>query len=123
MHSQICEFPSRTLYGSKLKSDPAVASHLLNDLPNTNVDSEEERQELLGTPIVFFDTAGCEYFERVDGEGDEGSRSNENEATLVKNWVDNLVPWHPFLSLYLYSCLTGLSRSLTKPNICHYAVS
>lgn len=91
MHSQICEFPSKTLYGSKLESDPSVASHLLSDLPNTHADSEEERQELLATPIVFFDTAGCEYFEKVDADVDDGSRSNENEATLVKNWVDSLV--------------------------------
>ena len=39
----------------------------------------------------FFDTAGCEYFERLDGDGDEGSRCNENEATIVSNWVDKLV--------------------------------
>ncbi|KAG5636874.1 hypothetical protein H0H81_006535 [Sphagnurus paluster] len=90
MHEQICTFPSKTLYASKLSSHTSVAGHLLQDLPNTQADAEDTR-EVLGTPVVFFDTAGCEYYERLDGDGDEGSRCNENEATVVKNWVEKLV--------------------------------
>jgi len=47
---------------------------------------------VLGTPVIFFDTAGCEYFERqdTDGDADEGSKCNENEALVVKNWVERL---------------------------------
>jgi DNA polymerase alpha-associated DNA helicase A len=89
MHSQICAFPSKTLYSSKLKSHPSVAGRLLQDLSNAHADSEDAK-EMLVTPVVFFDTAGCEYFERMDGDADEGSRCNENEATVVKNWVDRL---------------------------------
>ncbi|KAI6096068.1 AAA domain-containing protein [Pisolithus croceorrhizus] len=95
MHAQICEFPSKTLYASKLKSHESVSTHLLRDLPNTNgfVASEDEDtvKEVLGSPVVFFDTAGCEYFERLEGDGDEGSRCNENEATVVKAWTERLV--------------------------------
>ena len=96
MHDQICAFPSKTLYGSKLKSHSSVASHLLHDLSNVHASSEEEddddeKKDLLQNPVVFFDTAGCEYFERLNGDGDEGSRCNENEATIVSNWVDKLV--------------------------------
>ncbi|KAJ4496074.1 AAA domain-containing protein [Lentinula edodes] len=103
MHNQICTFPSRTLYSNKLTSHSSVANHLLLDLPETQSantstkasDDEETRKEILGTPITFFDTAGCEYFERLDGESggdsDEGSRCNENEATVVKQWVEGLV--------------------------------
>jgi DNA polymerase alpha-associated DNA helicase A len=91
MHAQICEFPSKTLYSSKLTSHESVASHLLRDLPEAKPESEEDEKEVLGTPVVFFDTAGCEYYERLEGDGDEGSRCNENEATVVKNWVGNLV--------------------------------
>ncbi|KXN82375.1 DNA polymerase alpha-associated DNA helicase A [Leucoagaricus sp. SymC.cos] len=92
MHAQICEFPSETLYSSKLQSHESVASHLLDDLPNASLDSEEDAKELLRTPVVFFDTSGCEYFERVDSaDRDEGSRCNENEATVVGNWVDKLI--------------------------------
>ncbi|RDB23722.1 DNA polymerase alpha-associated DNA helicase A [Hypsizygus marmoreus] len=91
MHSQICAFPSKTLYSSKLTSDASVRGHLLKDLPNTHADTEDDEKEMLATPVVFFDTAGCEYFERLEGDSDEGSRCNENEATVVKNWVDKLV--------------------------------
>ena len=91
MHNQICAFPSKTLYGSKLKSHASVASHLLHDLSNAKADSDADEKDLLQTPVVFFDTAGCEYFERLDGDGDEGSRCNENEGTIVSNWVDKLV--------------------------------
>ncbi|KAG6380181.1 putative DNA polymerase alpha-associated DNA helicase A [Boletus reticuloceps] len=35
MHAQICQFPSNTLYASKLKSHESVSSHLLCDLSNT----------------------------------------------------------------------------------------
>ena len=91
MHAQIAAFPSKVMYHSKLKSHDSVAAHLLRDLPNVHAESEDEEKELLGTPVVFYDTAGCEYFERVDGDGDEGSRCNENEAAVVKRSVEQLV--------------------------------
>ncbi|KAJ7507151.1 AAA domain-containing protein [Mycena galericulata] len=87
----ICAFPSATLYSSKLTSSSSVASRLLLDLPGTHADSADDEKEILATPVVFFDTAGCEYFERTEGDTDEGSRCNENEATVVKNWVDKLI--------------------------------
>jgi DNA polymerase alpha-associated DNA helicase A len=91
MHADICAFPSETLYSSKLTSHPSVASHLLRDVPGIQAGSEEDNKDILGTPSVFFDTAGCEYFERVDEDGDEGSRCNENEAMVVKTWAEKLV--------------------------------
>ncbi|KAI0685178.1 AAA domain-containing protein [Cytidiella melzeri] len=90
MHAQIASFPSKVMYHNKLTSHKSVAEHLLRDLPNAKATSEDEEKELLGTPVAFYDTAGCEYFERVDGDGDEGSRCNENEATVVKNVVEQL---------------------------------
>ncbi|KAG8216052.1 DNA helicase [Butyriboletus roseoflavus] len=95
MHAQICKFPSKALYASKLKSHDSVSSHLLSDLPNTRsftqTKDEETIKETLGSPVVFFDTSGSEYYERLEGDGDEGSRSNENEALVVKGWTENLV--------------------------------
>ncbi|THG99271.1 hypothetical protein EW026_g3058 [Hermanssonia centrifuga] len=91
MHAKIAAFPSKVMYHSKLNSHASVAAHLLRDLPNTKAESEEEETELLGTPVAFVDTAGCEYFERTEGDGDEGSRCNENEATVVKRCVEQLV--------------------------------
>lgn len=90
MHAHIASFPSKVMYHSRLKSHSSVQAHLLRDLPNTRVDSEDDEKEILGTPVVFYDTAGCEYFERLEGDGDEGSRCNENEASVVKMWIDQL---------------------------------
>lgn len=91
MHSNICDFPSKTLYSSKLVPDPSVASHLLADLPGAENGNDDDNDDDLKQPVVFFDTSGCEYFERLDGDNEEGSRCNENEGTIVKNWVDELV--------------------------------
>ena len=96
MHEKICEFPSKMLYQSRLKSDPSVATHLLSDLKNVQARNDSEDNpasspEILETPIVFIDTAGCEYFERNVEGNDEGSKLNENEAMLVKAWVEKLV--------------------------------
>ena len=51
----------------------------------------DDDDDILSNPVVFFDTAGCEYYERTEGDSDEGSKCNENEVTIVKNWVDQLV--------------------------------
>lgn len=91
MHATICQFPSKTLYHNKLESHNSVSEHLLSDIVESEDTDEEAIKEVLGTPVVFFDTAGCEYFERLEGDGDEGSRCNENEAMVVKSWVDKLV--------------------------------
>jgi DNA polymerase alpha-associated DNA helicase A len=55
------------------------------------VSTETELTEITAEPVVFFDTAGCVFYESVDVEGDDASRSNENEAVVVKKWVDELV--------------------------------
>ena len=101
MHDRICDFPSKTLYGSRLKSHSSVSSHLLRDFPNAQ--ASEDDDEVLQHPIVFFDTSGCEYFEKLDGDSDEGSRCNENEASVVKMWVDQLVSRSPTGISYLNS--------------------
>jgi DNA polymerase alpha-associated DNA helicase A len=95
MHKQICEFPSKTLYRSKLRSHSSVEAHLLKDLVE---DDTEDPDEVLQHPVVLFDTAGCEFFERLEStstsgskDSDEGSRCNENEAMIVKQWVEKLV--------------------------------
>ncbi|GJE86304.1 P-loop containing nucleoside triphosphate hydrolase [Phanerochaete sordida] len=90
MHAKIAEFPSKVMYHNKLTSHTSVAGHLLKHLPNTEAATEDEETELLGTPVAFFDTAGCEYFERLEGDGDEGSRCNENEAMVVKRYIEEL---------------------------------
>ncbi|TCD62127.1 hypothetical protein EIP91_007302 [Steccherinum ochraceum] len=90
MHKRIVTFPSRKMYDSRLRSHPSVSSRLLRDLPNIT-DTRDDDDDILSTPVVFFDTAGCEYFERTEGDSDEGSKCNENEVTIVKNWADQLI--------------------------------
>lgn len=100
MNTQIATFPSRSLYNSSLISHPSVASRTLLNLPSVingpdNVD-EEEKMEHLEPPVVFLDTSGCEFFERTDDEENgkasgEGSKSNENEAEVVRSYVEKLV--------------------------------
>jgi DNA polymerase alpha-associated DNA helicase A len=92
LNNPVAEFPSKVMYGSRLKSHESVKSRLLRDLPNiVSTDRVEADKEILETPVVFFDTAGCEFFERADNGSDEGSRSNENEAEVVRRWVNDLV--------------------------------
>ncbi len=93
MHSAIARFPSTTLYSSKLISHDSVANHLLKDLPGLS-DDETLKAGVLDVPLVFFDTSGCEFYERIENDdgkrGDEGSRSNENEAVMVQSWIETL---------------------------------
>ena len=91
MNRKIAEFPSRVMYHNRLRSHKSVASHLLDDLPNTSAEDDDEAEEILRTPVVFIDTAGSEYYERVEGDHDEGSRCNENEALVVKKYIARLV--------------------------------
>ncbi|TRM70057.1 AAA domain-containing protein [Schizophyllum amplum] len=124
MHEDICDFPSKTLYGGKLHPDPAVAKRLLHDLPairlaRESAGVEETEDDVLAVPVVFFDTAGCEYYERLEGDADEGSRCNENEATIVKNWVSELVQAGVLPSqiavITPYQAQVGLLTSLLRP--------
>ncbi|KZV75712.1 P-loop containing nucleoside triphosphate hydrolase protein [Peniophora sp. CONT] len=90
MHKTIADFPSKILYQAKLRAHESVAEHILADLPTIDANGEVVNEDLTA-PVIFFDTAGCEYFERLDGDGEEGSRCNENEAAVVKIWVDTLI--------------------------------
>ncbi|KAL1411388.1 hypothetical protein Q8F55_002344 [Vanrija albida] len=95
MNKNIAAFPATTLYNDDLLSDPSVAEHTLLDLPTIADPTSEDSIDLLGHTVVFFDTAGCEFFERTDGDSKgsigEGSKSNENEAAIVAKWARKLV--------------------------------
>ena len=106
MNEHIAAFPSETLYDDLLVSDPSVAKRTLLSL-STIIDAvSDDTKETLEPTVVFFDTAGCEFFERSESDSDgdvkvvkgalgEGSKSNENEAVVVANWAKKLVsPTH-----------------------------
>lgn len=91
MNQEICAFPNQELYGSKLQSAPAVANHLLKDLDNVKSDSQNVDNDILGYPVIFLDTAECQYFDQTSAYDSDGSRSNQNEALIAQQWVKKLV--------------------------------
>jgi DNA polymerase alpha-associated DNA helicase A len=95
MHEKIMRFPSDELYESKLEAAEAVKARLLTGLPY-DVEENEDTIE----PLIFFDTQGGDFPEKseeedVDKKVKKGiaseSKSNEMEAALVKDHVQNLV--------------------------------
>lgn len=100
MNEIIASFPSTKLYENNLISDPSVAKRTLLDLPSISDPSSADIKDLLEPPVIFFDTAGCEFYERsesddLDGKQakglGEGSKSNTNEAEIVVKWARSLV--------------------------------
>jgi superfamily I DNA and/or RNA helicase len=83
MHRDIMQFSSGEFYEDSLVADPLVASHRLSDLPNV-VESDLTR-----TPVHFIDTAGANYDESLDNDGE--SRLNVSEAELVILKVQSLL--------------------------------
>jgi len=82
MHQQIMAFSSQTFYGGTLVAHPTVATHLLCDLPGVTT------SDLTATPIDFIDTAGADYSEALEPDGE--SRFNEGEAQVVQRKVAQL---------------------------------
>lgn len=82
MHQQIMEFSSQTFYQGTLVAHPTVASHRLCDLPGVS------ENPLTATPVAFIDTAGADYQEALEPDGE--SRFNEGELHLVENKVIQL---------------------------------
>ncbi|RDW74426.1 putative DNA helicase [Aspergillus mulundensis] len=93
MHEKIMRFPSDELYESKLVAADNVKSRLLKDLPYEVQETDDTKE-----PVVFWDTQGGDFTEKVEDEDvakKEGllseSKSNEMEALVVARHVDNLV--------------------------------
>jgi DNA polymerase alpha-associated DNA helicase A len=96
MHEKIMRFPSDELYDSKLVAADFVKDRLLKDLKYEVEDTEDTRE-----PLVFWDTQGGDFPEKVEDEGVIGkggkgmslgdSKCNEAEAALVKMHVASLI--------------------------------
>jgi DNA polymerase alpha-associated DNA helicase A len=93
MHETIMKFPSDELYDGKLVAAEAVKKRLLRDLDE--VDETDDTKE----PLVFFDTQGGDFPEKLEEDAPTGkksimlsdSKSNEMEAAVVKMYVKNLI--------------------------------
>lgn len=105
MNETISSFPSAALYASELRDAPSVAQRRLVELPSIADPTSEAAQDALHPTVIFFDTAGCEMYERNAGDDGsligDGSRYNENEAEIVARWVRELV-----------SCKIGLQTTI-----------
>ncbi|KKA26751.1 hypothetical protein TD95_000862 [Thielaviopsis punctulata] len=98
MHEAIMRFPSDQLYEGRLVAAEAVGGRLLSQI------SEVEETDETNCPVIFYDTQGGDFPEKVEDEADSGSggkpkirsltgesKSNEMEAELVKSHVKALV--------------------------------
>ncbi len=83
MHQSIMKFSSDTFYDGSLVADASVRSHRLCDLPQVI------ETELTNRPIEFIDTAGGEYDEQVEADGE--SKLNPKEANLIVRLVAELM--------------------------------
>lgn len=96
MHEAIMRYPSDALYNSQLTAAESVKARLLTSLPYEVEETEDTKE-----PLVFWDTQGGDFPEKIEDEGVIGkggkglslgdSKSNEAEAALVKMHVNNLL--------------------------------
>ncbi|GAA5842966.1 hypothetical protein JCM5353_001026 [Sporobolomyces roseus] len=122
-NSKINEFPSKTLYGSELVPDETVMERKLGDLlEDEDGGGGGEDEEDLNEQVVFFDTAGLAMYERSAEEGSgygSESKSNENEAEIVLNYVKFLIkariPTSSISIISPYSSQVLLLSSLIHP--------
>jgi ATP-dependent RNA/DNA helicase IGHMBP2 len=83
MHESIMQFSSAEFYEGDLQADPSVGSHRLCDLQAVRSDALTE------SPVEFIDTAGADYNEQIEPDGE--SRLNPEEAGLVSRQVRALL--------------------------------
>lgn len=83
MHEAIMGFSSNQFYDGELVADVTVKGHRLCDLPGVG------ESPLTCDPIEFIDTAGAEFDEQTEADGD--SRLNPKEANLIVRLVRELL--------------------------------
>jgi superfamily I DNA and/or RNA helicase len=83
MHESIMQFSSDTFYDGKLIADASIRQHRLCDLPDVI------EMPLTDSPLVFIDTAGAEFEEQIEPDGE--SKLNPKEANLVIQLIGDLI--------------------------------
>lgn len=83
MHHKIMQFPSQFFYDSELVADVNVSEHQLTD------DDEIQINPLTLSPLLLVDTAGADFLEEIEAEGE--SKLNPKEAKLVVTLVEQMV--------------------------------
>ena len=83
MHESIMKFSSDVFYADSLIADASVKNHRLCDLPDV------VETPLTQEPLEFIDTAGAEFDEQVEADGE--SKLNPKEANLVVRFIGELI--------------------------------
>ena len=83
MNKKIMDFPSQYFYEAELIADPSVINHCLTDDSSVSVDEFTQR------PLLFVDTAGADFVEAIEEEGE--SKFNPNEARIIVGLVHQLL--------------------------------
>lgn len=82
MHAHIMQFSSEQFYGGALEAHETVVSHLLHGLPPVTP------SPLTAEPVSFIDTAGADWDEELEPDGE--SRRNPREGAFVLRKVRQL---------------------------------
>lgn len=82
MHQDVMQFSSEAFYRASLTADSSVATHRLCELPTV------QATELTESPLLFVDTAGANWDEEMEPDGE--SRRNPHEGKLVLRLVNQL---------------------------------
>jgi ATP-dependent RNA/DNA helicase IGHMBP2 len=83
MNAHIMQFSSERFYRNTLQADPSVASHVLSGLPLV------QSSPLTDSPVTFIDTAGADWHEEAEPEGE--SKRNLQEGAFVLRKVEQLL--------------------------------
>ena len=87
MHQKIADWASHALYGGALQTHQSVKDRTLAQL-NGVQSLEDDDDDVLSSPLVLIDTAGCDMHESTNAAG---SRFNTAEAELVQQHVGKLL--------------------------------
>jgi ATP-dependent RNA/DNA helicase IGHMBP2 len=111
MHERIMTWSSEALYGGGIEAHASVRAHLLQELPQVAPAADT------AAPLVFIDTAGCDFEEEREAQGD--SRSNPGEARLLEAHVGRLlaagVRPQEIAVITPYNAQVGLLRASLHP--------
>lgn len=111
MHDQIMAFSSKCFYENRLVGHSTVSSHLLSDFDLV------DKTDLTHSPIGFIDTAGADWSEELEPEGE--SKRNPEEARLVIHFCNQLiecgVPQEDIAVIVPYAAQTRFIKSI-NPN-------
>jgi len=83
MHRDIMGFSSAEFYNNSLIADPSVTQHLLTDSP------EIIPSELTSSPLLFIDSAGANWEEQIEPDGE--SKLNPDEGRLLLKMLEELI--------------------------------